>query len=51
MKIVSAFLVLLIGLAGAAEPVCAQGRSGVEKLYIINCGEGVAEMSRFGRRA
>jgi N-acyl homoserine lactone hydrolase len=42
MKIVSAFLVLLIGLAGAAEPVFAQGRSGVEKLYMINCGEGVA---------
>src|SRR3954454_14698442 len=41
MKIASAFVSLMI-LAGVASPSSAQNKSGVEKLYIINCGEGVA---------
>src|SRR4051794_34490877 len=40
MKIASAFLSLMI-LAGVASPSSAQNKSEVEKLYIINCGEGV----------
>jgi hypothetical protein len=42
MNIASTLLVLLIALATAAGPASAQSKSGVEKLYIINCGEGVA---------
>jgi N-acyl homoserine lactone hydrolase len=38
MKIASALLVSLL----AAAPALAQTKGGVEKLYIINCGEGVA---------
>ena len=42
MNIASTLLVLLMVLATAVEPASAQSKSGVEKLYIINCGEGVA---------
>ena len=42
MNIACTLLVLLIALATAAGPASAQSKSGVEKLYIINCGEGVA---------
>jgi glyoxylase-like metal-dependent hydrolase (beta-lactamase superfamily II) len=43
MKIASAVAVTLLALlAVAAAPGLAQTKSGVEKLYIINCGEGVA---------
>jgi hypothetical protein len=47
MKIASALVSLLI-LAGVASPSSAQNKSGAEKLYIINCGEGVSgDISRW----
>ena len=34
--------------ASAAVPACAQSKAGVEKLYILNCGEGTAgDISRW----
>jgi glyoxylase-like metal-dependent hydrolase (beta-lactamase superfamily II) len=47
MKIASALLVSLMALA-CAPPAVAQNKAGIEKLYIINCGEGVAgDISRW----
>jgi hypothetical protein len=44
MKLASLLLTLLL----APAPALAQNKSGVEKLYIINCGEGVAgDLSRW----
>jgi N-acyl homoserine lactone hydrolase len=41
-------LAALVALAGAAAPALAQGKPGVERLYILNCGEGVAgDISRW----
>src|SRR4051794_4087051 len=42
MKIASTLLMFSIAFAGATAPAFSQTKSGVEKLYIITCGEGVA---------
>jgi N-acyl homoserine lactone hydrolase len=48
-KAVLRFLAILSFSALASEPAAAQpGKSGVEKLYVLNCGEGVAgDISRW----
>ncbi|MEA2860195.1 MAG: N-acyl homoserine lactone hydrolase [Methylobacteriaceae bacterium] len=44
----AAFVLLTTVLALATAPALAQNKSGVEKLYVINCGEGVAgDLSRW----
>lgn len=45
-------LVMLLWVAGATPQAGAQpANSGVEKLYILNCGEGVPVTFRAGRPA
>ena len=45
-SLLRSLLVLL--LTASAVPAFAQGKSGIEKLYILNCGEGVAgDISRW----
>ena len=40
------------GLSLGGDPAAAQGgKSGVERLYILNCGEGAPATSRAGRPA
>src|ERR1051325_5838380 len=47
MRTAAVCLALTIGLGGVA-PAPAQGGPGVERLYILNCGEGVAgDISRW----
>ena len=47
MRTAAVCLALTMGLAGVA-PASAQGGPGVERLYILNCGEGVAgDISRW----
>src|SRR4051794_1424442 len=48
MKAASALFVSFLALAGATQAAHAQNKTGVEKLYIINCGEGVSgDISRW----
>ena len=48
MKIGAICIVALATLSSSASAVSAQPKSGVDKLYILNCGEGVAgDISRW----
>ena len=48
MKFVSAIAAALVTMSIASTPTFAQKKSGVDKLYILNCGEGVAgDISRW----
>jgi len=44
----AALMAVVLGMALSVTPVAGQRQSGLERLYILNCGEGIAgDISRW----